>query len=124
MLFAKARPPCLSYPERPFFTILMDAAKSGEITVYSAEDDKFSNKMSIEEVSSIGSSVDTVTTFDPETYEEQIQIVSNDLNPEDVKGQTFTEADCDIFDCVVCVHGQIACTMEVQIHDRMFRKKG
>ena len=74
-----------SYPERPFFTILMDAAKSGEITVYSAEDDKFSNKMTIEEVSSIGSSVDTVTTFDPETYEEQIQIVSNDLNPEDVK---------------------------------------
>ena len=74
-----------SYPERPLFTILMDAAKSGEMTVYSAEDDKFTSKMTVEEVSSIGSSVDTVTTFDPETYEEQIQIVSNDLNPEDVK---------------------------------------
>ena len=31
-----------AYPERPFFTILMDAAESGEITVYSTEDDKFS----------------------------------------------------------------------------------
>ena len=27
-----------------------------------------------------GASVDTVVTFDPETYEEQIEVVTNELN--------------------------------------------
>ena len=61
-----------AYPERPFFSILMDAAESGEITVYSAEDDKFTSSLTPEEVSSMGASIDTVTTFDPVTYEEKI----------------------------------------------------
>jgi gliding motility associated protien GldN len=74
-----------AYPERPFFDILMDAAKSGEITVYSSESDKFTIPMTTEEVSSIGANVDTVTVIDPETYEETQTIVSNELNPEDVK---------------------------------------
>lgn len=73
-----------AYPEKPFFTILMDAAVNNEITVYSTEDDKFSNKLQPDEVASMGATVDTVITFDPETYEEQIQIVRNELNPEDV----------------------------------------
>ncbi len=74
-----------SYPEEPFFTILMDAATNGEISVYSTEDDKFTHRLQGEEVASMGGSVDTVITFDPETYEEQVQVVRNDLNPEDVK---------------------------------------
>lgn len=74
-----------AYPERPFFTILMDAAINGEITVYSVEDDKFTYKLEPDEVASMGASVDTVITFDPETYQEQIQVVRNELNPEDVK---------------------------------------
>lgn len=74
-----------AYPEKPFFTILMDAAINGEITVYSVEDDKFTYKLEPDEVATMGASVDTVITFDPETYEEQIQVVRNDLNPEDVK---------------------------------------
>jgi len=74
-----------AYPERPFFSILMDAATSGEITVYSTEDDKFTNKLIPDEVASMGATIDTVITFDPETYEEQLQVVRNDLNPEDVK---------------------------------------
>ncbi len=74
-----------SYPEEPFFSILMDAATNGEISVYSTEDDKFTHRLQGEEVASMGGSVDTVITFDPETYEEQVQVVRNDLNPEDVK---------------------------------------
>jgi gliding motility associated protien GldN len=74
-----------AYPERPFFSILLDAAKSGEITVYSQENDKFTIPMTAEEVGSIGSSVDTVTIIDPETYEEVIQVVRNEINPADVK---------------------------------------
>ena len=74
-----------AYPEMPFFSILMDAATNGDITVYSTEDDKFSSSLQANEVASMGATVDTVITFDPETYEEQIQVVRNDLNPEDVK---------------------------------------
>jgi gliding motility associated protien GldN len=74
-----------AYPERPFFSILMDASINEEITVYSTEDDKFTSPLTADEVASMGATIDTVITFDPETYEEQIQIVRNDLNPEDVK---------------------------------------
>ena len=74
-----------AYPEMPFFTILMDAAVNGDITVYSTEDDKFSARIQPDEVATMGATVDTVITFDPETYEEQIQVVRNELNPEDVK---------------------------------------
>lgn len=74
-----------AYPERPFFTILMEAAEAGEIQAYSTEDDKFSAKLTGDEVASMGATIDTVVVFDPETYEEQIQIVRNDINPEDVK---------------------------------------
>ncbi len=74
-----------AYPERPFFTILMEAAKNGEITTYNTIDDKFTTPLRAEEVAQMGASVDTVITFDPETYEEQIQVVTNELNPEDIK---------------------------------------
>lgn len=74
-----------AYPERPFFTILMEAAKNDEITVYNVIDDKFTTPLNPEEVAQMGASVDTVITFDPETYEEQIQVVTNELNPEEIK---------------------------------------
>ncbi|MEL6943718.1 MAG: gliding motility protein GldN [Bacteroidota bacterium] len=74
-----------AYPERPFFQILMEAAVNGDITVYSGEDDKFSNALTPEEVASQGASTDTIITFDPETYEEKIQVVRNEINMEDVK---------------------------------------
>ncbi|HMN89202.1 MAG TPA: gliding motility protein GldN [Saprospiraceae bacterium] len=74
-----------AYPPRPLFTILMDAAKNSEITVYSTEDDKFTQPLTAEEVAAKGASVDTVTTFDPETYDETIKIVVNEINPEDIK---------------------------------------
>jgi len=74
-----------AYPEMPFFTILMDAAVNGDITVFSTEDDKFTSALQSDEVATMGATVDTVITFDPETYEEQIQVVRNELNPEDVK---------------------------------------
>ncbi len=74
-----------SYPQRPFFSILMDAATSSEITVYSVDNDKFTSPLTPDEVASMGATIDTVITFDPETYDEQIQVVRNDINPEDVK---------------------------------------
>jgi len=74
-----------AYPERPFFSIVMESAMAGDITTYSTEDDKFTTPLTPDEVGQMGSTQDTVITFDPETYEEQIQIVRNDINPEDIK---------------------------------------
>lgn len=72
-------------PDERFFSILLQAAIDGEITVYSTEDDRFTRPLHPDEVAGIGSKVDTVITFDPETYEEIVQIVNNELNPDDVK---------------------------------------
>jgi gliding motility associated protien GldN len=72
------------YPPRPFIQILVDEIMNGNIRAYSTEDDKFSKELSPDEISELLASRDTVLTFDPETYEEQIQVVTNDLNPEDV----------------------------------------
>ncbi|MGH1437858.1 MAG: gliding motility protein GldN, partial [Lewinella sp.] len=80
-----------AYTERPFFTILQEAAENEEINVYSNEDDKFTHRLSPEEIASMGASVDTVTTFDPVTYEEKIQVVRNELNPEDIKRYRLKE---------------------------------
>lgn len=80
-----------AYPERPFYTILQEAAMAGEINVYSVEDDKFTHRLTPDEVSAMGASIDTVTTFDPVTYDEKIQIVRNELNPEDIKRYRIKE---------------------------------
>jgi len=74
-----------AYPEEPFFKILADAATKGDLPVYSTEDDKFTKRLSTEDVLAMLSKSDTVVTFDPETYEEKVSIVRNDINWEDVK---------------------------------------
>ncbi len=79
------------YPERPLFTILMEAAESGEITVYNTIDDKFTTELEPNEVASMGSSTDTVVSFDPETYEEEVKVVTNEINPDDIKRYRIKE---------------------------------
>ncbi len=74
-----------TYPEDPFFKILSDGSIKGEIKVYDAENDKFQKQLTGDEVAAMLSTIDTAITFDPETYEEQIKIVRNDINWEDVK---------------------------------------
>ncbi|MCK6690561.1 MAG: gliding motility protein GldN, partial [Thermoanaerobaculia bacterium] len=74
-----------AYPEAPFFKILSDAASKGEMPVYSVDDDKFTKRLSTDDVLSMLSKTDTIVTFDPETYEEKVQIVRNDINWADVK---------------------------------------
>ena len=79
------------YPERYFFSILMDAALDGEITADSGEDDKFTNPLRPDELRNMISSVDTITTFDPETYEERIEVVQNDMNPDEIQRYRIKE---------------------------------
>lgn len=74
-----------TYPEDPFFKILSDASIKGDIRVFDAENDKFQKQLTGDEVAAMLSTIDTAITFDPETYEEQVKIVRNDINWEDVK---------------------------------------
>jgi hypothetical protein len=60
-----------AYPEEPFFKILSEAASKGDIPVYSVDDDKFTKRLSTDDVLNMLSKTDTIVTFDPETYEER-----------------------------------------------------
>ncbi len=73
------------YPQRPFFEVLLDAAMSGEITVYSPEDDRFLHPLTPDEVAAQVSYTDTTIIFDPEDYEPVLEVVTNTINPEDIK---------------------------------------
>jgi gliding motility associated protien GldN len=80
-----------AYPEEPFFKIISEAATKGDLPVYSTVDDKFTKRLSTEDVLGMLSKTDTVVTFDPETYEEKITIARNDINYEDVKRYRIKE---------------------------------
>ena len=69
-------------PEAPFFSILQEAAMNGELTLYSAHDDKFSKQVT--EFDGIFFERDTVPVYD-EGYNETFQAIQNDINFEDIK---------------------------------------
>ena len=74
------------YPKAPFINVILDAAKNGEIKVYNTiTGDDFKTPLSKIDLINTISSVDTVITYDPETFVEKITIVVNDLNYEDIK---------------------------------------
>ncbi len=79
-------------PESPLFQNLANAAKSGELTVYDAENDRFQKPLVPEEVENLLSKIDTIITWNVETGEEEIKIVRNEINPEDVKRFRIKEA--------------------------------
>lgn len=72
-------------PESPLFQILSQAAMAGDLPVYSTEDDRFSKRLTKEQIDAELFDVDTIIRFDPENYSEEVQIVRNDMNWEDVK---------------------------------------
>ncbi|CAA6829696.1 MAG: Gliding motility protein GldN [uncultured Aureispira sp.] len=74
-----------------FIEILLAHAKAGDITLYHTFKDDFQEAMTQEEMQNLGSSVDTIITFDPETFDEIMQVVVNDLNPEDIKKYRLKE---------------------------------
>lgn len=74
-----------SAPESPLFKILADGALAGDIAAYSTEDDKFSKRLSPADIRGMLSVRDTIVVFEPETYDETIKIVENEINWENVK---------------------------------------
>lgn len=72
-------------PAAPFFTLLADAAASGELPVYSTEDDKFTKRLSTDDVQAMLSERDTILVGDLFSGEESLLVIQNDLNWEDVR---------------------------------------
>jgi gliding motility associated protien GldN len=71
------------YPPQPFFTILAEAAKSGEIKVF--KDETFKEMMTAEEVMNKLVIPDTSLIFNPDTYEDEVVITATPVNPEDIQ---------------------------------------
>jgi gliding motility associated protien GldN len=70
------------HPERSLFAILKENVDNGNLMVF--EDDRFTNPMTPEALNSILYRVDTNVVYDPETYEETIEISTSEINPEDI----------------------------------------
>lgn len=70
------------YPEKSFFSIIQDLASDGEINVF--RDDRFTETYTGDELIGLLNRVDTSVVFDPETYEEQIKITTEQINWEDI----------------------------------------
>jgi len=68
---------------RPFFTILVDDIADGKISAF--KDDEFKEMMTAEEVKGEIFRIDSVPFYDPDTYEETVQIVKSEINPGDIK---------------------------------------
>ena len=77
------------YPVSPFFTILKDMAENGEITLFREED--FRDPLTVEDVDKILNRIDTVTTFNYDTYEEEIKIVRNEIYWDDINQYRMKE---------------------------------
>jgi len=67
---------------RPFFTILQELAEAGDILVF--DDEKFKNPLGADKLISMTNTIDTTTTYDPETYEEKIVITNSPLDPSQI----------------------------------------
>jgi len=70
-------------PHKPFFSILREIAENGDAAVF--KDDFFTEPLTIDEVDAKLNRIDTTVVWDPDTYEEKVQVVRNEINWEDIK---------------------------------------
>ncbi len=80
-----------------FIEILIDAIKRGKVSSYSSFDDRFTTKLSKEQLlEQLTAKPDTIEVEDPVTGEKVRKIVQHDFNPETIT--TFTIKEDWIFD--------------------------
>ncbi|HOY08358.1 MAG TPA: gliding motility protein GldN [Saprospiraceae bacterium] len=79
-------------PESPLFKIVSDAAMAGDLTVYSTQDDHFSQAMSPEAVRAMLYRIDTVYRPNIDTGEDEIVVVENVRDWESVHRFRIKEA--------------------------------
>lgn len=70
-----------AYPKLPLAQILIDLVKSGEVTAFNPLDDEFATPYTAEQVNAKLYRVDSVPIFDPNTYEETIQVIESEFDP-------------------------------------------
>jgi len=70
-----------AYPKLPLAQVLVDLVKSGEASAYHPLDDDFSNELTPEAIENKLYRVDTITTYDLDTYEEITQVIESDFDP-------------------------------------------
>lgn len=68
------------YPGMPLFQILKEMVENGDAKAFKSDD--FKDEILPDEIANIVAKQDTIVIFNDETYEEEVQIVSNDLNYE------------------------------------------
>ncbi len=73
------------YPARPFFDVLVEGARQGEVPLISAHDPTGKTPLPLPELESSLFSVDTVLIIDPVTNEWRNQEVVNVMNTEDIR---------------------------------------
>jgi len=76
-------------PVRPFFSIMIDKINDDKIKAFRGDD--FKEIMSKEEVEKQIFRIDTVQSYDPDTYEETIETVKNEINADDIKRYRIKE---------------------------------
>jgi gliding motility associated protien GldN len=81
-----------TYPNAPFVDLLVKGVESEQMTVYSAEDDRFTKPLALADVQEMVSKTDTITRVNLTTYEEEIIIVHNNINAESIKRFRLKEA--------------------------------
>lgn len=69
--------------EEPFFNILKEMILNGDITAF--DDEKFKTPLTGDEVESKLYKIDTIPSFDYETYQEKIEVVKNTLDWRSIK---------------------------------------
>ena len=70
-------------PKEPFFSILREIAENGDAAIF--RDENFREPLTTDEVDKKLNRVDTTLVWDPDTYEEKLQVVRNEINWEDIK---------------------------------------
>ncbi len=76
-------------PEKPFFTILKELAENGDITLF--DDEKFTEPLDDAGLQEKLYSVDTISDFDYDTYEEVIKVIPSEIFWEDIKQYRIKE---------------------------------
>ena len=74
-----------SNPKKSFFEIINEAAKRGDITTYSTENDQFSKPLTKDDLEALIVKKDTILILDPITLEPTQTFVKNEINNENVK---------------------------------------
>jgi len=70
-----------AYPKLPLAQILIELVRSGEVTAFNPLDDEFATPYTAEQVQNKLFSIDTIVTYDVDTYEETALVVENEFDP-------------------------------------------